>query len=88
MFVQHDLFPKTPPTPEGFLYYPEAISATDETRVLDEIRALPFREFQFHGFEGKRRGISFGWRYDFSQNKALPTDPIPEFLLEICRNAQ
>jgi alkylated DNA repair dioxygenase AlkB len=49
---------------------------------------LPFKEFQFHGFEGKRRVVSFGWRYDFSEHKALPADPIPPFLRDIREKIQ
>ena len=77
-----------PLLPEGFRYCPEAITAEDETRLLAEIAGLPFKEFQFHGFEGKRRVVSFGWRYDFSEHKALPADPIPPFLREVCETIQ
>jgi alkylated DNA repair dioxygenase AlkB len=59
------------------------ISPDSERSLLREIAPLPFKEFQFHGFEEKRRVVSFGWRYDFSENKALPADPIPPFLLEV-----
>jgi len=33
-----------------------------ESRLLTEIARLPFKEFQFDGFQGKRRTVSFGWR--------------------------
>jgi alkylated DNA repair dioxygenase AlkB len=74
--------------PEGFAYHPEAISADEESHLLAEIASFPFKEFQFHGFEGKRRVVSFGWRYDYSEHKALPADPIPPFLRELCRKVQ
>jgi alkylated DNA repair dioxygenase AlkB len=74
--------------PEGFAYHPDAISVDEEQRLLAEIAPLPFREFQFRGFEGKRRVVSFGWRYDFTEQKALPAEPIPPFLRELCRNVQ
>jgi len=62
------LFTRPPVTlPEGFVYRPDVISADEESRLLCEITSLPFKEFQFHGFEGKRRVVSFGWRYDFSR---------------------
>jgi alkylated DNA repair dioxygenase AlkB len=76
------------PFPEGFCYCPDAITAEDETGLLAEIAGLPFKEFQFHGFEGKRRVVSFGWRYDFSEHKALPADPIPPFLRQACDKIQ
>ena len=74
--------------PPGFLYCPEVITPEDERRLLNRIADLPFKEFQFHGFEGKRRVVSFGWRYNFSEHKALPADPIPNFLLEMHRKIQ
>ena len=80
--------PSSSTLPEGFLYHPDAISAGEEERLLAEIAPLPFKEFQFHGFEGKRRVVSFGWRYDYAQHKALPADPIPDFLRDVCRNVQ
>jgi alkylated DNA repair dioxygenase AlkB len=74
--------------PHGFLYCQDAITAEDERRLLNRIVNLPFKEFHFHGFEGKRRVVSFGWRYDFSEHKALPADTIPDFLLEVHRKIQ
>ena len=56
--------------------------------MLVEMAGLPFKEFQFHGFEGKRRVVSFGWRYDFSQHKPLRADPIPAFLREVWSRVQ
>jgi alkylated DNA repair dioxygenase AlkB len=87
---QSSLFPLTsvPRFPEGFLYHPDAITAQDEHSLLAAVSHLPFKEFQFHGFEGKRRVVSFGWRYDFSEHKALRADAIPDFLLDMCRKVQ
>ena len=76
------------PNPEGFGYRSEVISTAEEHLLLAEIRGLPFKEFQFHGFEGKRRVVPFGWRYDFSEHRAFPADPIPAFLREICQKIQ
>lgn len=92
MSHQQSLFPHSADAatsdPEGFLYRPNAITPDDESRLLAVIAGLPFQEFEFHGFEGKRRIVSFGWRYDFHENKALPADPIPSFLREACDRIQ
>jgi alkylated DNA repair dioxygenase AlkB len=87
---QLPLFPvsSSAPLPPGFRYCAEAITREDESSLIDRIAQLAFQEFQFHGFEGKRRVVSFGWRYDFSLHKALPADPIPPFLLDIYRKLQ
>jgi alkylated DNA repair dioxygenase AlkB len=41
---------------------------------------LPFREFEFQGFTGKRRIVSFGWRYDFNGGGLTRAEEMPEFL--------
>jgi alkylated DNA repair dioxygenase AlkB len=80
--------PSSPPLPEGMAYHPDVISTDEESRLLAEIRTLPFKEFQFHEFKGKRRVVSFGWRYDFREHKAFPADPIPTFLRDVCQKVQ
>lgn len=69
--------------PEGFRYAPDIVSPALQDAVLEQVRQLPFQAFDFHGFEGKRRVVSFGWRYDFSAEKLAPTEPIPPFLLPL-----
>jgi alkylated DNA repair dioxygenase AlkB len=44
---------------------------------------LPFKRFEFHGFLGNRRVVSFGWRYDFAGATLRPSDDIPPFLLSL-----
>jgi alkylated DNA repair dioxygenase AlkB len=48
---------------------------------------LPFREFEFRGFKGKRRTVSFGWRYDFNVRELQLTETIPTFLLALRQKA-
>jgi len=69
--------------PEGFRYKPELIGAADEAALLARVRELPFREFEFHGYTGKRRTISFGWHYDFSGRQLRKAEDIPDFLLAL-----
>jgi alkylated DNA repair dioxygenase AlkB len=76
------LFGATPKYPEGFRYEPDVISVLEEQELLLHVRALPFREFEFHGFTGKRRVVSFGWKYDFSERKLHQAEEIPDFLLK------
>nr|WP_280843015.1 alpha-ketoglutarate-dependent dioxygenase AlkB [Pararoseomonas baculiformis] len=44
------------------------------------IAGLPFAAFQFHGYVGKRRTVSFGRHYDFGQERLREAAPMPEFL--------
>ena len=76
-----------PKLPEGFRYRPELIGPEDEAALLARVRGLPFREFEFHGYTGKRRTVSFGWHYDFTGRQLRKADEIPDFLLPLRRMA-
>ena len=84
--MQPDLFSATS-LPPGFQYRPEFLSAREEQALSSELRALPFKEFEFHGFVGKRRVVSFGWRYDFNGGGLTKTDDMPGFLLPLRERA-
>lgn len=76
------------PPLEGFRYQPELISVAEEAALLARVRELPFKNFEFHGFKGKRRTVSFGWQYEFSGRGALrKADDIPQFLLPLQKRA-
>ena len=77
---KHETAPKFP---EGFRYRPELIDTADEDRLVALVRELPFREFEFHGYKGLRRVISFGWHYDFSERRLQKVDRIPDYLLPL-----
>ena len=53
----------------GLRYQPDLIDGQEEQRLRAHFSALDFTPFQFHGFTGKRRIVSFGWQYDFSRAK-------------------
>jgi alkylated DNA repair dioxygenase AlkB len=69
--------------PEGFRYRPELIGPADEAALLARVRELPFRDFEFHGYKGLRRVISFGWQYNFSARRLLKADDLPDYLLAL-----
>jgi alkylated DNA repair dioxygenase AlkB len=80
---QADLFGDDPHLPAGFRYQPSLLGAAEERRLLDEIELLPFKEFELRGFLGKRRVVSFGWRYDFGGGGLSKTEDTPAFLLPV-----
>jgi alkylated DNA repair dioxygenase AlkB len=82
-----DLFGHKPSLPEGFRYAADIIDAAEEQILLQAFRRLHFKEFEFHGFTGKRRVVSFGWRYDFNGGGLQKTDDMPPFLLEVREKA-
>jgi alkylated DNA repair dioxygenase AlkB len=69
--------------PEGFKYQPDLLSAQEESQLLSHIRDLPFKEFEFQGFIGKRRVVSFGWKYDFNDRELQKVEDIPPFLVPL-----
>jgi len=84
---QLSMFAPEPALPDGFRYSADVVSAGDERALLEQIRALPFREFEFHGYLGKRRVVSYGWHYDFTGRGLVKTDDIPPFLLSLRESA-
>jgi hypothetical protein len=64
---QLDLLDLSSAFPDGFKYAPEVLSPELEEEVVRHVRRLAFENFQFHGFVGKRRVVSYGWKYDFNE---------------------
>src|SRR4051812_23212125 len=81
--AQTDLFGAAPDLPAGFRYQAEVLSRAEERELLAHVQELPFKDFEFHGFLGKRRVVSFGWKYDFSNRVLLQSDDIPAFIVPV-----
>lgn len=84
---QAQLFEPAEGAPAGFKYRADFITAGEEQNLVRDMEALPFKEFEFHGFVGKRRVVSFGWRYDFNGGGLQKTDDMPDFLLPLRERA-
>ena len=69
-----------PALPQGFRYEPALITPADEDALVERVAALPLRAFEFHGYAGRRRVVSFGWHYDFATRTLQKADDIPDFL--------
>ena len=76
-----------PVFPAGFRYEPDILTPAQEIELLERVRELPFVEFQFQGYVGKRRVVSYGWQYDFNLRKLQEADDIPPFLLDLRKTA-
>jgi alkylated DNA repair dioxygenase AlkB len=85
--VQHPLFHELPRLPDGFRYEEELLSPEEERAFISTFEPLPFREFEFRSFKGKRRTVSFGWRYDFNLRELQEAEEIPTFLLALRQRA-
>jgi alkylated DNA repair dioxygenase AlkB len=84
---QTDLFESAPDLPEGMRYVPDLVSLQEESTLIEKLAALPFKEFEFHGFLGKRRTVSFGWHYDFNGGGLKQAGDLPQFLLPLRKRA-
>ena len=85
--LQTDLFETVPDLPEGMRYVPDMISRGEERALLEKLPGLPFKEFEFHGFLGKRRTVSFGWHYDFNGGGLKQAGELPDFLAPLRKRA-
>src|SRR6516164_7567763 len=85
--LQAELFEKPSQLPPSFRYQAEFISPAEEQRLLAYFAKLAFQPFEFHGFLGKRRVVSFGWRYDFNGHGLTKTDDMPGFLMAVRKKA-
>ncbi len=77
------LFDTAPVLPDGFRYRADLLSQVAEASLVEEIRSLPLKEFEFHGYTGKRRVVSYGWQYSFKDGVLRKADDIPLFLLAL-----
>jgi alkylated DNA repair dioxygenase AlkB len=66
--------------PPGFLYQREAVEKRDEKHYVALFQGLPFQPFDFHGFKGNRRIVSYGWRYDYGVQRIRPAEALPAWL--------
>src|SRR3954469_780597 len=76
-----DLFAEA--LPEGLLYRENAVGGVQAEALVSEITRLPFKPFEFHGYLGNRRVVSYGWRYDYAGRALRESAPIPAFLLDL-----
>ncbi|HEY0435546.1 MAG TPA: alpha-ketoglutarate-dependent dioxygenase AlkB [Phenylobacterium sp.] len=83
--LQPSLFDLRPPErlPEGFVYRDDFITPAEEAELAQWLATLPFEAFQFRGYEGRRRVVSFGWKYDFTRSHLEKADDMPAELLPV-----
>jgi alkylated DNA repair dioxygenase AlkB len=77
---QLSLFGLAPEPPEGLVYAPGFVGEDEERALAARIAELPFKPFEFHGFTGNRRTVSFGLHYAFDGSGLRDAEPIPVWL--------
>jgi alkylated DNA repair dioxygenase AlkB len=68
------------PMPEGFRYRADLLTAEQEESLARELVALPFKPFDFHGYQANRQVVGFGFRYDYGSRQVVGAPPLPSFL--------
>jgi alkylated DNA repair dioxygenase AlkB len=66
--------------PDGFAYQADVLTEAQERTFVAEFERLPFTPFEFHGYQGNRRIVSFGFGYDYNTESLVEADPMPAFL--------
>src|ERR1700694_3242043 len=69
--------------PDGFEYRPGLLASNEEAELIERFQALAFKPFEFHGYFGNRRVVSFGWHYDFTDRQVRQAQDLPDFLLPL-----
>lgn len=77
---QLSLFDSAPARPEGLVHAPAFLGGAEEAVLAGRIAKLPFKPFEFHGFTGNRRTVSFGLHYAFDGSGLREAEPIPGWL--------
>jgi alkylated DNA repair dioxygenase AlkB len=85
---QLSLLAPRPLEPEGLHYQPDFISEDEERALLANIAALPFENFQFGIYEGKRRVVYFGARYDFTHHRLEPAANLPGWITPLVERTE
>ena len=78
--IQADLFGARQELPHGLVYQPDFLTPGEESRLLEELAGLPFKEALFQQYVARRRVV----RYGEADYKQVETDeaglPFPDFL--------
>ncbi len=69
--------------PEGLAYAPDLLSAAEEQALAEHLAQLPFRAFEFQGYLGNRRTVSFGLHSGFDGSGLQETAQMPDWLLPV-----
>ena len=88
MVTQLSLLAHETSRPAGLRYQPNFISVDEERDLIARIRTLPLAPFQFGNYEGKRRVMYFGAKYDFTHQKLEPAEGLPEWLLSVAAGVE
>lgn len=79
------LFDISPVLPAGFSYSPDFITGPEEMQLIKLIEQCDLQNMKFHEYEAKRKVMSFGQGWSFTEQQLKQGNPIPgefNFLVE------
>ena len=79
------LFDIDPVLPNGFVYHPDFITEAEEIHLLKIISTLSLEPMQFHEYEARRKVLSFGKGWSFTDQVLKKGKDIPvafDFLVD------
>jgi alkylated DNA repair dioxygenase AlkB len=74
--------------PKGLRYEQDFINRVEERELVAQAMKLPLAPFQFGQYEGKRRVMYFGSKYDFTHQRLEEADPIPSWLTPLVKRVE
>jgi alkylated DNA repair dioxygenase AlkB len=74
--------------PDGLKYQPDFLTPAEEGALATRIETLPLAPFQFGNYEGKRRVVFYGVRYDFTHQRLEAADELPDWLAPCARRTE
>jgi alkylated DNA repair dioxygenase AlkB len=85
---QLHLFSDDRSSPEGLSYAADFLTIAEERELIERTAALPLAPFQFGIYEGKRRVVYFGARYDFTHQRLEPAEDLPDWIMPLVRRTE
>jgi alkylated DNA repair dioxygenase AlkB len=79
------LFDIGPVLPDGFNYHPDFITEAEEQSLIKIIAHLDLQPMKFHEYEAKRKVVSFGRGWSFTEQQLKQGNPFPpefDFLVD------
>jgi 2OG-Fe(II) oxygenase superfamily len=66
-----DLFGFSSGLPEGFRYQPDLLAVPEAELLAPDLAGLPFKPFDFHGYQANRQVVAYGFRYDYGRREVV-----------------
>ena len=78
-----DLFGLSSRLPDGFRYQADLLAVAEAELLARDLAGLPFKPFDFHGYQANRQVVAYGFRYDYGSREVVEAAPLPSFLLSL-----